>query len=150
MNSKIASFCFFIFIACFADFAFNSIFEPTFSTTIFNLLILCMAQMVTILAQFFSWFFLLTSRRSVKFGGYESIFRDFGVLFLTTTAYVVLFVIHKAMLFVVMGRGADLYDLWNNWTLLTLWSCERIVAVLHYCFSIFYTIKMLLDPSQFL
>ena len=150
MSALITRFCLTIFITCILDFIMNSIFEPTFSTVTFNLLIISMAQMLTLLSQFFAWYFLISSRRSIKFGGHELFFNEFSILLYSTIIYVFFFIIYKIILFEVLSDESDLFDVWNHFGLITMWSSQRIVAVVHYCFTFYYTIKIILDPSQFL
>lgn len=132
------------------DFALNTVYVPALSTDLFIAVVFCMVQIVTVLFQFFSWFFMLTSMRQVKLGGYTILFKNFWHLFLTTSAYVFLFVIEKVVLFSLMnGNQKDFYDFWDNWAIIILWSIERIVAVVHYSYSIYYIIMIFSNTQYF-
>lgn len=132
------------------DFGINTVYVPALSTDLFIAVVFSMVQIVTVLFQFFSWFFMLTSMRQVKLGGYSILFKNFWHLFLTTSAYVFLFVIDKVVLFSMMNKNdQDFYDFWDNWALIILWSIERIVAVVHYSYSIYYIIMIFSNTHYF-
>ena len=48
------------------DFGINTVYVPALSTDLFIAVVFSMVQIVTVLFQFFSWFFMLTSMRQVK------------------------------------------------------------------------------------
>ena len=132
------------------DFGINTVYVPALSTDLFIAVVFSMVQIVTVLFQFFSWFFMLTSMRQVKLGGYSILFKNFWHLFLTTSAYVFLLVIDKVVLFSMMNKNdQDFYDFWDNWALIILWSIERIVAVVHYSYSIYYIIMIFSNTHYF-
>lgn len=126
-----------------ADFAINTIYVPIVSMELTFGIIFSMGQIVTVLFQFFSWFFLLSSIRQVKMGGYTHLFKTFWHLIVSTLAYLVFFLIEKIVVLSEIGSGdKTMYDMWNNVPLLILWSIERVVAVVHYSYSIYYVVKI--------
>jgi hypothetical protein len=139
-----------VIVFCLADFGVNTIFLPAVSTDVFITVVLGIFQAFTILAQFFSWFFMLNTIPAVKMG-YTSIFQDFWRLFGTTGVYVLLFVITIVVLVSQISRGGDdFYDLWDNMAIVTLWSLERLAAMVHYGCSLYYIVKIFSDPTHFL
>jgi hypothetical protein len=149
-RSQVKSFSPLVVLSSILDFAMNTIFIPSLSTDLFITVILCMVEIVTILLQFFSWFFMLTSLREFRQGGYGTLLANFWHLFATTGTYILLFLIGKVVLFVHMGNPEDdLYVFWNNGAILATWSLERIVAVVHYAFSIYYVMKIMSNPRNF-
>lgn len=138
-----------IFTSC-LDFGVHTIYEPSVCKTVFDTVIIAMTKIVTILFQFFSWFFMISSRRIVRITGFESVFHNFWILFVTTLINVLLFLAYIVVLFTYIVYGARLPQLWNQFSLITLFSIQRLFACIHYAFSMFYMIKIALDPLQYL
>ena len=139
-----------VVITCLLDFAMNILYAPSITSSIFINVILWMSQIVTILLQFFSWFFLMNLISEVRFGGYNRAFRKFWPIFCSTIAYFVFFIINIIIQFIFVNEGDDIYDLWNNGAIMAFWSLQRIVSIFHYTFSLYYVIRLLSDSSQFL
>jgi hypothetical protein len=66
VTSKIKRFTLFLILLSAFDFTLNTIFIPLITTDLFTTVIFVMGQMVTILLQFFSWFFMLTALNEFK------------------------------------------------------------------------------------
>ena len=132
------------------DFGVHTIYEPSVCKTVFDTVIIAMTKIVTILFQFFAWFFMISSRRIVRISGFESVFKNFYILFITTIFDVLLFLVYVVILFTYIVNGAGLPQLWNKFLLITFFSLQRLAAVIHYGFSMFYMIKIALDPVQYL
>jgi hypothetical protein len=93
---------------------------------------------------------MLNTLPAVKIG-YTTIFQDFWRLFGTTGLYMLMFVITIVVLASRINASQDqFYDLWDNWTIVVLWSLERLCAMLHYACSLHYIVKVFADPSHFL
>lgn len=138
-----------VMFASLIDFALNTIYDPYLGQSLFITVIICMAQMVTILLHFFSWFYIISSLSQVQKSG-DSIYKQFLPLVITTLTYIIFFIIHKAVLFSIMKTSnLDLIDLWNNAALLTLWTIQRFLAVVHYSFSMLYIIRIISEPARF-
>jgi hypothetical protein len=133
------------------DLAGNSIFAPIVSSEVFVLVIFCAVEIVAILFQFFSWFFLVTSLREFRQGGFVMLLGRFWQLFATTGVYLLFFIIDKVILFARMSDEVeiDLYSMWNYTPFVVMWSFERVIAVGHYSLSIYYVMKIFSDPHNF-
>jgi hypothetical protein len=151
VTSKIKRFTLLLILLSALDFTLNTIFIPSITTDLFTTVIFVMGQMVTILLQFFSWFFMLTALSEFRQGGYAHLFINFWHLFATTAVYILLFLINKVMLLAAVGARTDLdfYDFWDNRTVVTLWSLQRLAAVVHYAFSIYYILRIFSDAKNF-
>ena len=139
-----------IVLSIILDFGVNTVFDTSIASSRFTLTILTMSQMVTILAQFFSWFIMLSNARTVKIGGYYRMIQYFWVLFVTTLFYVVAFAIYKILLFTAVGKGIPTSEIWNDTGVVFFWSLERLLGVIHYAFSLYYMFKIITFPSQFM
>jgi hypothetical protein len=146
--SRLRSFTILVLLLSLLDFAVNSIYIPSVTIDLFVTVIFCMAQMVTVLLQFFSWFFMLTGLNLFKEGGYGQVFVNFWHLFASTGTYVLLFIIDKAILFASVSEDMDFYDVWNHAPLIAFWSMERLAAVVHYALSIFYILRIFSNPRN--
>jgi hypothetical protein len=151
VTAKIKRFTLLLLLLSALDFAVNTIFIPSITTDLFTTVIFVMGQMVTLLLQFFSWFFMLTALREFRQGGYSHLFVNFWHLFATTSVYIVLFLINKITLLAAVGDSTDLdfYDFWDNRTVVTLWSLQRFAAVVHYTFSSYYVLRIFSDATNF-
>ena len=136
--------------AVLVDFAVNSVYEPSVCSTIFDTVITDMVKIVTLLLQFFAWFFMLSTRKVVQISGFESVFKDFFILFITTILDFVFFVVYAVILFIHVADGETIVHLWNNYLVITFYSIQRLFAVIHYAFCMYYMIKVSLDPKQYL
>jgi hypothetical protein len=60
------------------------------------------------------------------------------------------FLINKVTLLAAVGKSTDLdfYDFWDNRTVVTLWSLQRL-AVVHSAFSISYILRIFSDATNF-
>lgn len=132
------------------DFGVNSIYEPSVCDTIFDTVIIDMVKIVTMLLMFFSWFFMLSTRKVVRVSGFESVFKNFFILFITTGLDFLFFVVYIALLFSYLAAGSALTELWDNYVVITFYSIQRLFAVVHYAFCMYYMIKVSLDPRQYL
>jgi hypothetical protein len=146
--SQLKSFTALVLVLSLLDFAVNSIYIPSVTVNLFVTVIFCMAQMVTILLQFFSWFFMLTGLNLFKQGGYSQVFLNFWHLFASTGVYVLLFIIDKSILFASMSQDKDFYEVWNYAPLVLFWSLERLAAVVHYALSIYYILRIFSDQRN--
>lgn len=147
-NVKYASLT--VIFTCLLDFAVNMIYTPAITTSTFIVIILWMGQIVTILFQFFSWFFLMNMIREVRYGGYSLVLKKFYPLLISGCLYLLFFLINIIIQFAYIGNDNDIYSLWNNGAMMTFWSLQRLVSIFHYALSIYNTLRMLTDSSQFL
>lgn len=139
-----------VMFTCLLDFGVNTIYTPYVTSSSFLSIILWMLQIVTILLQFFSWFFLMNLMNEVRYGGYSSALKRFWPLFITGCAYLLFFLLNIIIQLIYMSRDNDIYSLWNNGIVMTFWSLQRLVSIVHYAFSMFYTLKLLSNSALFL
>jgi hypothetical protein len=133
------------------DFAGNTIFVPIISSELFVIVIFCAVEIVAILFQFFSWFFLVTSLREFRRGGFLMLLGKFWHLFASTGVYLLLFMVDKVILISrTSSTTIDLYTMWDDMGFVVMWSFERIAAVFHYSLSIYYVMKIFSSPRNFL
>lgn len=132
------------------DFAVNIIYAPYITSSTFIVIILSMSQIVTILFQFFSLFFLMNMISEVRYGGYASGFIKFFPLIITGSLYLLVFLINIIAQFALVSKDNDIYSLWNNGVLMTFWAIQKLVSNIHYAFSIYFTVRMLTNSAQFL
>ena len=147
-NIKYASLA--VILTCILDFGVNIIYTPAITSSTFIVIILWMGQIVTILFQFFSWFFLMNMRSEGRYGGYSSVFKKFYPLLITGGLYLLIFLINIFVQFAYVKDDNDIYSLWNNGVVMAFWSLQRLVSTFHYAFSIYFTLRMLSDSAQFL
>ena len=151
MGSKIASPSFLFLIFMIADFILNMLFEPSLGKfDRFTVVLLGMAQLVTILLQFFCWYYILTNMRDVKHGGIGKVLMKFIPVVISVSLYFLFFIVSKAVLLAAISDNKDLFDLWDDLSLIVCWVLQRVFAVIYYAFSISYLVRIIADYSQFL
>lgn len=135
---------------CLLDFGIHMIYEPAVNDNIFITVIICMAKIVTILAQFLALYFIIIKQKSNKIVGFGSSFRPFISITITGGIYLFFFIIN---IIILLNRVLDQlkFDtLWEDYTLITFWSIQRLCACVHYTFTFFVLIKVVINPRQYL
>lgn len=134
-------------LASLLDFVLQTIYDPALYSESFIVIIMAILKTVTILIHFFSWFFMISLGRETSARGISYILRNYLTLFISTLVYAITYIIYVVIL---LSNLNPLYVLWNNYLLVTFWSIERIVGCIHYSISMIYTVKVSLNPSQYL